>query len=49
MGRESKREGIYGYVWLIHFAVQYKLFVHNIVKQLYSKKINLKIYTCELF
>ena len=33
MGRKSKEEEIYAYVWLIHFAVQLK---HSTVKQLYS-------------
>ena len=28
MGRKSKEEGIYVYVWLIHFAVQQKLTQH---------------------
>ena len=25
MGRKSKKEGIYVYIWFIHFAVQQKL------------------------
>ena len=33
--RKSKEEGIYVYVWLIHFAVWQKL--HDIVKQLWSE------------
>ena len=41
VGGRSKREGIYVYVWLIHFLVQQK---HNIIKQLYSTKIKLKNY-----
>ena len=41
MGGRSKREGIYVYVWLIHFLVQQK---HNIIKQFYSTKIKLKNY-----
>ena len=35
MRRKSKKERMHVYVWLIHFAVQWK---HNIVKQLYSNK-----------
>ena len=41
VGGRSKREGIYVYVWLIHFLVKQK---HNIIKQLYSTKIKLKNY-----
>ena len=37
MGRKFKEEGIYVYVWLIHFSVQQK--ITHIVKQLYYKKI----------
>ena len=35
MGGRFKKEGVYVYIQLIHFAVQQK---HNIVKQVYSKK-----------
>lgn len=40
MGRESRKEGIYVFVWLIHFATQQT----QHVKQLYSseKKIKMK-------
>ena len=31
----SKREGIFIYVWLVHFVAQQK---HNSVKQLYPSK-----------
>ena len=40
MGRESKKEGIYVYVPLIHFAVQHKLTQHckATILQLKKKK-----------
>ena len=33
--KKKKKERVYEYWWLVHFAVQQK---HNIAKQLYSKK-----------
>ena len=44
MGRESKKEGIYVYVPLIHFAVQHKLTQHckAAIFQLKKKKFFLK-------
>ena len=41
MGKKYKKEGMYVYMGLIHFAVQQKQ--TNIVKQLYSKKEKSKI------
>ena len=41
MGRKSKKEGMYVYMGLVHFAMQQKL--TNILKQLYSKKKKSKI------
>ena len=29
MGRRSKREGVYVYIWLIHFIVQQRLTQHR--------------------
>ena len=40
MGRKSKREGIYVYIELIHFAVQYKLTQHCIAHVYTSIEIN---------
>ena len=40
MGRKSKKEGMYLYVWLI--ILLYSRNQHNIVKQPFSKTINLK-------
>ena len=42
MGRKSKKEGIYLYVWLIHIAVQLKLIQHRkaVIFQLEKKKEN---------
>ena len=39
MGRKSKKEGIYVYIWLIHFAVQQKLTQQCKATTLQYKKI----------
>jgi len=34
MGKKSKREWIYVYVWVIHFTIQYKLTQASLVAQM---------------
>ena len=40
VGRSSKREGIYVYIWLIHIAVQQKLkqYCKSVYPLLFEKK-----------
>ena len=38
MGRKSKEEGIYLFIWLIHFAIQQKLIQHCKATVLQLKK-----------
>ena len=42
MARKSKKEGIYAYIYLIHFAVQQKLIQHYKATMLQEKLIKKK-------